>query len=406
MMNENNKHTWCVNAEHAISGNNDGTTKICCMFRDQNLKHSFGVDTVQTNFTQPAFQEVRDTLASGKRHEKCSWCFQEEDAGRKSKRQRDNEKYHDWIHKLGNPPFTGLAKVELNLGNTCNLKCRTCGSHSSSTWMEEEFDVYHSKKFASYKLFANTLKKYHQHYDDESPFWEDLENNLPTIKQFDFFGGEPFMSKKMWRVLEVAVEKGYAKDIEVHYATNGTQWPAEKVEIFKHFRHVHLSFSVDGIGPQFNYMRYPAEWDEVTKNMKKAVELSTRNGNMYLGWCITLSNINITGLPNILEEHSKNFKEFGPYLNLVHGPIHFNLTQLPNNVKDYVIAKLEAIPSEHVDFYMRDYHIPGIINFIKNGEHNPQNWERFKQTINVHDEYRNQKFSTMYPEYANLIGLE
>ena len=31
MINENNKHSWCVNAEHAISGNNEGTTKICCM---------------------------------------------------------------------------------------------------------------------------------------------------------------------------------------------------------------------------------------------------------------------------------------------------------------------------------------------------------------------------------------
>jgi len=33
MINENNKHSWCVNAEHAISGNNEGTTKICCMIK-------------------------------------------------------------------------------------------------------------------------------------------------------------------------------------------------------------------------------------------------------------------------------------------------------------------------------------------------------------------------------------
>ena len=405
MINDTNKDTWCVNADHAISGNNDGTTKICCMYRDENLKHSFGIDSVQTNFNQEAFKEVRLVLGSGKRHEKCSWCFEEEDAGRKSKRQRDNEKYVNWIHKLDNPPFTGLAKVELNLGNTCNLKCRTCGSHSSSTWMEEEFDLYKHKNFETYKLFAHSLKKYHQHYDDESPFWEDLENNLSTIKQFDFFGGEPFMSKKMWRVLEVAVEKGFAKDIEVHYATNGTQWPAEKVEIFKHFRHVHLSFSVDGIGKQFNYMRFPAEWEEVTVNMKNAVELNEKNGNMYLGWCITLSNINITGLPSILEEHSKNFRQFGPYLNLVHGPTKFNLTQLPMDIRGHVIDKLEAIPREHTDAYMKDYHIPGIINFIKNGNPDPTHWERFKQSIKTHDDYRGQKFNEIYPEYANLIGM-
>jgi MoaA/NifB/PqqE/SkfB family radical SAM enzyme len=402
---EQNKHTWCVNAEHAISGNNTGTTKICCMYRDEDLKHSLGAEPIEISFNQSAFQKVRDTLGSGKRHHKCGWCFEEEDAGRKSKRQRDNDKYIDWLHK-GNAPFNGLAKVELNLGNTCNLKCRTCGEHSSSTWMEESYDVYEHKRYSTYKLFANSMKKYHQHYDDESPFWDDLENNLSTIKQFDFYGGEPFMSKKMWRILEVAVEKGYAKDIEVHYATNGTQWPAEKVEIFQHFRHVHLSFSIDGIEEQFEYMRYPAQWSEVKENMIKAVELNKRFNNLYLGWCITLSNLNISGLPRLLKEHSKHFTEFGPYLNLVHGPRHFNLGQLPPDIKQYVVDLLESIPREHTDGYMYDYHLPGIVNFIKNGVATKGTWDKFKQVTKTHDEYRKQNFADVFPEYAKAIKYE
>jgi MoaA/NifB/PqqE/SkfB family radical SAM enzyme len=405
MMTENNKNTWCVNADHAMSGNNTGTTKICCMYRDEQLKHSLGSEPISVSFNQPAFQEVRDTLGAGQRHDKCSWCFEEEDAGRKSKRQRDNDKYEDWIRK-GNAPFVGLAKFELNLGNTCNLKCRTCGSHSSSTWMEEDFDTNERRRYPTYKMFADSMKKYHQHYDDESPFWDDLEDNLETIKQFDFYGGEPFMSKKMWRILEVAVEKGYASDIEIHYATNGTQWPEAKVEIFKHFRHVHLSFSVDGIGEQFEYMRYPAKWSEVKENMKKAVELSKRTGNMYLGWCITLSTLNISGLPAILEEHNKNFKEFGPYLNLVHGPIQYNLTQLPDDAKDYVVKLLQAIPKDHVDGYMYDYHLPGIVNFIKNGTYNKANWGKFNEHVKTHDQYREQDFAKLYPEYAKVIRYE
>lgn len=405
MIKNKNLDTWCVNADHAMSGNNTGTTKICCMYRDEKLKHSLGAEPIEINFKQKAFQEVRDALGSGIRHPKCSWCFEEEDAGRKSKRQRDNDKYFDWLRK-GNAPFEGLAKFELNLGNTCNLKCRTCGSHSSSTWMEEDYDLYENKRYPTYKLFAQNMKKYHQHYDDESPFWEDLENNLSTIKQFDFYGGEPFMSKKMWRILEVAVEKGYAKDIEVHYATNGTQWPEDKVEIFKHFRHVHLSFSVDGIGEQFEYMRYPAKWSEVTENMKKAVELRNRTGNIYLGWCITLSTINISNLPVILKEHNKNFKDFGPYLNLVHGPIQYNLTQLPPAAKTYVVDLLKSIPKEDVDGYMYEYHIPGIINFIINGNSKSENWEKFNKHIRDHDNYRGQNFANVYPEYAKVINYE
>jgi MoaA/NifB/PqqE/SkfB family radical SAM enzyme len=272
--------------------------------------------------------------------------------------------------------------------------------------MQETYDVNENKRYSSYRDYAKSMKKYHQHYDDESPFWDDLENHLPTIKQFDFYGGEPFMSNKMWKILEVAVEKGYAKDIEIHYATNGTQWPEDKVEIFKYFRHVHISFSTDGIDEQFEYMRYPAKWTEVKENMQKAIDFNLRSNNLYLGWCITLSNLNISGLPKLLEEHSKNFKSFGPYLNLVHGPVYFNLSKIPTHVKEYVIPLLESIPKEHVDTYMYDYHIPGIIQFIKNGTPDETVWNQFKQKIRIHDNYRNQNFADIFPEYAKVINYE
>jgi hypothetical protein len=153
-------------------------------------------------------------------------------------------------------------------------------------------------------------------------------------------------------------------------------------------------------------MRYPAKWNEVQENMRKAVALNERFKNLYLGWCITLSTLNITGLPRILEEHQKNFKEFGPYLNLVHGPIQYNLGQLPTDIKEYVVGVLESIPKDSVDGYMYDHHIPGIVNFIKNGVAEPSVWERFKEKTKIHDTYREQNFADVYPEYAKVIGYE
>ena len=99
---DKNKDTWCVNADHALSGNNTGTTKICCMYRNENLTHTLGVHTIQENFNQKNFQRARKDLGSGIRHGHCSWCFEEEDAGRKSKRLRDNEKYFDCLQKVNN----------------------------------------------------------------------------------------------------------------------------------------------------------------------------------------------------------------------------------------------------------------------------------------------------------------
>lgn len=400
MINDNNKHSWCVNAYHAMSANNNGTTKICCMIKNVEAMDLFS-NTIQENFNKSKFKEVREELQNGNRHPDCSWCWEEEDAGRKSKRLRDNEKYLGHL-KNGGEPFNGLAKFELNLGNTCNLKCRTCASYSSSQWVKEEYDLYEHKTYASFKDFSNTMKKYYLTYEDDSSFWEDLEINLPTIRQFDFYGGEPFLSNKMWTILQICVDKGYAKDIEIHYATNATVWPEDKIELFKHFRHVNLNFSIDGIGDQFHYMRYPGKWEEAFHNMSKAKKLQSELSNIYISWCITISTLNVYAVPDIIHTHREHFSSFGAYLNLVHNPVYFNLNNMPDDVKSAVVERLESIPNNGDDMW---YHLHGVINYIKQGSFNQDTWNMFLKKVSIHDNYRKQDYKAVFPEFAKIIGL-
>jgi len=78
-------------------------------------------------------------------------------------------------------------------------------------------------------------------------FWDDIQQHLGTIKQFDFYGGEPFLSKKMWQLLKIAADSGVSKNIALHYNTNGTVWPTRDIESWKDFKSINLSFSIDGI---------------------------------------------------------------------------------------------------------------------------------------------------------------
>jgi MoaA/NifB/PqqE/SkfB family radical SAM enzyme len=272
--------------------------------------------------------------------------------------------------------------------------------------MKEYFEVYETATYGNnYKQYALEMKKYHQTYDDESPFWDDLVANLGTVKQFDFYGGEPFMSKKMWSVLEMAVEKGYAKDIELHYATNGTQWPKDKVEIFKHFRHLNLNFSIDGVGEQFEFMRYPAVWSEAQENMEYAREFKKTHHDMQLSWCSTMSTMNIYNLPELLDEFYKTYaNDFGIYINLVHGPIHYNISKFPLDIREKVIERLEQIPKEYENIWW--HYLPGIINFIKSGEYEENVWNKFIATTIIHDNYRNQDFKKTFPAFAKIIGAQ
>jgi len=407
MINEKNKHSWCVNAEHSMSANNDGSTKMCCMIKDsynnfeKTNKYIIGETSIVENFNNPSSIKIREDLKAGIRNSACDACWQEEDGGRKSKRMRDNEKY---LHakKYQGKVFSGLVNLELNLGNNCNIKCRTCHPSISSQWMKEAYDLDHKGRISSYKKYAESMKKYHQHYDDESPFWSDLENNLQTIRQFDFYGGEPFLSKKMWEILKLCVDKDYSKNIELHFNTNGTTWPKNIDESFKHFKEVNLSFSIDGIGERFEYMRYLAKWDEVRNNMEKARTYMKTYGNMSLSWCITLSTINIFYLKEILDFYYANYaKDFGLYLNLVHGPKHFNISTLPEDIKEFVLNEINSIPE---NYESAKHQIPGIAGFIENGVSDIVNWNLFSHHIKKHDEYRKQNFSQTFPEYHKILN--
>ena len=67
---------------------------------------------------------------------------------------------------------------DLKMGNTCNLACAICGSHSSSKWGSID------------KSFGIEYKPYNK-WQDEDRFWEDLNNHVEDLNRVELAGGEP-----------------------------------------------------------------------------------------------------------------------------------------------------------------------------------------------------------------------
>ena len=407
MLTEQNKYTWCVDAEHSIRFDNDGTSTMCCMQRP-GIVDNFRSPDIKAHLDKETFIEVRRALNAGEKHPWCQQCWTEEASGRASKRVRDIEKYINDTSR--GVKVEGLTSMELNLGNICNIKCRTCHPAVSSTWIPEYFEIHkeHQRQMGR----GNTLKEYsknlefkHTAYLDDSPFWDSLEEHLGNLRELVFYGGEPFLSKRMWKVLKVAVDKGYAKNIALHYNTNGTTWNRDEIEVWEHFRRVHLSFSVDGVNDKFEYMRFPANWGVLTQNMKQAVEYNNRHKNLYASCCVTLSMLNIFYVEETVRVLSElvpwpNFAP--PFLNLVHFPEYFNIGTLPPHIKSIISDKLLAIPND----YRVGYAIPGIVDFMNNGTFNQARWNEFIINTRKSDVYRNQDYAETFPEFAELIGYQ
>lgn len=381
----------CVNLEYGLRIENDGTVKSCCM---QQLFKSSKLNVLTDKFekisSSETLEEIREAFKRGEKHSACRLCWEEEDSGKDSKRIRDNRKWTNVSDlKFG-------AFLDINMGTTCNIKCRTCGPFNSSQWNDEWYAAgYFRGSTADYKTFL--LKQNHA-FDDDSQFWEEFENNLENIRHIDFYGGEPFLVKKQWKALEYAIEKGYSQNISLHYNTNGTIWDDRKTEILSQFKKVDIDFSIDGISDHLNYIRYPADWKTVFSHFSEVLKLSKENDKFMVSVCLTVSTLNVYYIDKIMEfftQHTNNL-----YLNLVHGPDLYCIKNIPDDIKHIIIEKLNQ---NYNSSWAGSGTYNGTLEFMKSSKCDMKEWTKFLKSTSWHDNYRNQNFKETFPEFYKVI---
>ena len=217
-----------------------------------------------------------------------------------------------------------LQFLDLKLGNICNLKCRICGSWSSSKWAQEEIALYGKENIATEWL------KQGQWPRKSRKFWEHIDTILPDIKYFEFTGGEPFLIKQHFDLLQRAVDRGLAKDIDIHYNTNATRFPKQH-KLWQHFKQVQIAFSIDNTGKRFEYERDGAKWRTANTNIDKINNLREQYP-ITTQLCCTWNIQNIYYLNDILTwAETKNFNNI--HFNLMHDPWEYSLTKMPRSAK-------------------------------------------------------------------------
>jgi MoaA/NifB/PqqE/SkfB family radical SAM enzyme len=373
-----------------------GAVRPCCLALDD-IPELTVADGLTTAYQSESMQQLRQQFLNAERPKTCQRCWSEEDAGRTSKRQWHLRKFAgqtaqvDWYNIRPNH----LWFLDLKLGNICNLKCRICGTWSSSKWSQEEID---------YQTIDNpkTTRAYMQLRAGEWPrktntFWADLETLLPSIKYFEFTGGEPFLIKEHFELLQRAVDLGYASNISIHYNTNGTTWDDNFVNIWRYFKNVEIAFSIDNIDKRFEVERSGAKWNEVCANIAQARSLRDTSRNITLQVCITVNIQNVYYLEDLLQwVDTQGFNMV--YVNMLHDPLYMNIAQMTLAAKQLVIDKLRAgifHPRYHSD-------IDSIIRFIENGS--SSNGQDFCDFMKRTDANRKENFVNSHKEIAEVMG--
>jgi sulfatase maturation enzyme AslB (radical SAM superfamily) len=220
----------------------DKATKLCCHATDSiNGKH--------VEFNDQEYKSLRTKTLNGERLDSCSRCYEAEDSGFTSLRQRciDDIKslrktdfLMEQVQTFQDDNNIQPAWYDLRLSNNCNLTCIMCGPMYSSTWAKEAGE-----------------ENAHLLYEP------DVEISPNTYK-IQLAGGEPFMIKKFSHMLSNIDNL----DCEIVVNTNATIVTKPLLDQLKRFKNVWIVVSIDGYDEINTHIRRGSNWNTIVGNIK------------------------------------------------------------------------------------------------------------------------------------------
>jgi sulfatase maturation enzyme AslB (radical SAM superfamily) len=364
-------------------------------------------------------KSMRKNMIEGKPLPKsCERCVSREKNGLASMRQGMNEKWFSHVNQQiqntnedGSIDELNLLYWDFRFSNYCNLSCRTCGPLFSTSWAKDYIKVFGEHK----KQHCGLIN-----LDEVDIFWDNIDKTIHTAKEIHFAGGEPLIMPEHWKLIEMLEERGLY-DVELKYSTNATMLENKGrniIDVWKKFKKVHLSLSIDGIGDTFEYVRNGGNWEKTKSNLEKI-----RDAEVEFWIHPTISNLNIFHVPEmhktffdmgLIPNHKKKFEEykFNPnhyftsrfHINPVFFPPYYNTQCMPNEMKKFAAEKLTEYGRE-----MEDKHgIPfqgwqSLIDIMYENEQNERDWKDFIRITKDLDKTRNQKITDIRPEYKKYF---
>lgn len=388
----------CVLPFTHLATHPNGNVSLCCVSDHVNCAShaqtngqilSLNRNTVDEVFNSDLFKKTRLEMLAGKEPYPCRRCYDEERKGIQSKRLKENAQYlnssQDIIVKTQEdgtltPEFTF---IELRLGNICNLKCRTCNPVSSSKWVAEY------KKLNEDLIFVTDYSKIETGvWFEEDKFWEELSKQSSRLETVYVNGGEPTMVEKHFDFLYRLINLGLNKQVTLWYNINLSNLPEKLIDLWRQFKAVQVSVSIDDLGKRNEYIRSGSDWRVTMDNLIKLRNM----GEFDVSICQTVSIYNVF----YLSEFYEMMQDIPIHLNWCYDPAFLQPWILPKNVKDIIIDKID---NSRVMY-------PYAKNNIKETMKKPSDeklLEQFKQYNDKLDQYRKTKFADVFPELNELI---
>ena len=416
--------TFCMHPFTGLATREDGAIKVCCRSAPIGYIQN---ETLEEVWNGNAMREVRRQVLNDERPEVCKPCFDLEDQGVQSLRQRHIagvipearvNLYPDALDALDedyNMPFE-LPTMEIKLNNLCNLRCRMCNPLDSTSWKDwdQVTDFYKKEDNILIPIVDALVTKPGQYigpFDNSENWWSSFEKLLPFFRRVEFAGGEPLMDPYHYKILDkLAV---YGDNIELKYATNGTTlgikggrtihdyWPK--------FKSIAVNVSIDGVYDTYEYIRGNGKFSVIEENIE--VFKSFPNVSRVVG-AFTVQANNIMQIDKVID-HFINKMGIVFYSHRVNYPMSLSAQVLPPELKAKVIARLEQMKTEVLEYPMVKQHklletvtlqqIQDNINFLQAKCMYNTHWQDCIEFNRRLDKTRGQDFLASNPEFVPYV---
>jgi pyruvate-formate lyase-activating enzyme len=314
--------------------------------------------------------------------------------------------------------------LEVAFDNTCNFKCMYCTPDISSKWMEEiEQHGPYSNGIGNLDwIKLNDKMPIPQR--EYNPYVEAFHDWFPKVKDsltnFRITGGEPLLSKNMWRALDELIANpnpnltlGINSNMDV---------PDNLIDKFIEYTHllkgkvkeIELYTSAEAHGPQAEYIRYGMDYKRFMNNVEKYLT-QTENRIHFM---VTFNALSVTSFTKFLEDiynlrvkynEDDSINRIPFMISYLRWPQFQDVRVLPKDIKDKFINDIISFMRQRDRnnstnragrFYLEEIdQAERLKNFM---ETNPDNIEslhsQFRSFYREYDMRRDTSFVKTFPE--------
>ena len=380
---------------------------------------------------------IRKQMLEGVRPSECDYCWRIEDL--------DNEYFSDRHYKTSDywawDRFDEIAKsnpvdninpsyLEVSFSNVCNFKCAYCSPEVSSKWLEEikQWGPYPTTQSNHNLEWLKKVGRYPYKHSDDNPyvnaFWKWFPDILPTLKVFRITGGEPLMSKDIWKIfdylrnnpqpsLELAINSNLCVETKLF-----DRFIEEIQTLDNCVKKIDIYTSLESVGEQAEYVRFGLKFDQWCSNVKTILSKTTHDVLIMT----TVNALSVSTMVDFLELIMEFRREFNTSFEKNRIPISVNYLRWPPYLDARILPKdMKLILADNIynkaenctkyfsqDKYARIYleeldQIKRFCDYLLQEEDYTQQRTDFVDFIREYDKRRSTNFIKTFPEISKLL---